>query len=123
MQAFGVETTVLARNKFLAHVDQELIEILLESMKKLGLDARTQTPFTGVTKLENGLLRVTLADGGHVDAESVLAALGRPPNVGPLLLENAGVKVDASGAVLIDEFQNTNVPGIYALGDVAAGTP
>ena len=66
MQAFGVKTTILARNKFLNHVDQELIEVLLESMQKLGLDARTKTPFTGVTKLDNGQLRVTLADGGHV---------------------------------------------------------
>lgn len=70
----------MARNKFLAHVDQELIEVLLESMQKLGLDARTKTPFTSVSKLENGQLRVALADGGHVDADRVLAALGRPPN-------------------------------------------
>ena len=123
MQAFGVETTILARNKFLNHVDQELIEVLLESMQKLGLDARTKTPFTGVSKLDNGQLRVALADGGHVDADSVLCALGRPPNVAPLLLQNAGVEVDSSGAIVVDAYQNTSVPGIYAIGDVAAGTP
>jgi len=55
-------------------------------MTKLGLNAKTKTPFTGVSKLENGMLRVSLADGGHIDAEKVLIALGRPPNVEPLQL-------------------------------------
>ena len=123
MAAFGVKTTLLCRSKFLSHVDQELIEVLLDSMNKLGLDARTKSPFTGVSKLDNGLLRVALADGGHVDAEKVLVALGRPPNVEPLKLDNAGVKIDKSGLVIVDEFQNTNVEGIYAIGDIALGTP
>ena len=123
MAAFGVKTTIMARNKFLTGVDQELIEILLESMGKLGLDAKTKTPFESVTKLENGQLRVNLADGGHVDADRVLAALGRPPNVGPLQLQNAGVTVHSSGTIAVDQYQNTNVPGIYAIGDVAQGTP
>merc|ERR1719231_1337710 len=63
------------------------------------------------------MFRVNLKDGGHVDAERVLAALGRPPNFEPLKLDNAGVKVE-NGAIAVDEFQNTNVPGIYAIGDV-----
>lgn len=118
MQAFGVETTLVTRNKFLAHVDQELVEtVLLPNMKKLGMDARKETPFESVEKLESGMFRVNLKDGGHVDAERVLAALGRPPNFEPLKLDNAGVKVEA-GAIAVDEFQNTNVPGIYAIGDV-----
>ena len=73
-------------------MDQDLIEILLESMLKHGLDARAKTPFTGVTKLANGMLRVGLEDGNHIDAEKVLVALGRPPMLDGLKLENAGVK-------------------------------
>lgn len=92
MQAFGVKTTLLARNQLLSYVDQDLIEILLDCMNKLGLDARVKSPFTGVSKLDNGMLRVALADGGHVDAETVLVAIGRPPMVEKLQLENAGVK-------------------------------
>lgn len=67
------------------------------------MDCRLGTPFTKVEKLEDGMLRVHLADGGHVDAEKVLAALGRPPNVDPLNLQNAGVEVK-NGAVVVDEF-------------------
>lgn len=75
---------MLARNKFLSFVDQDLIEILMDCMVKLGLDARAKTPFTGVSKLDNGMLRVSLEDGSHVDAEKVLVALGRPPLTEPL---------------------------------------
>ena len=57
MQALGVQTTLVARSKLLrGHVDQDLIPILLENMKKLHLDCRLDTPFTGVEKLENGML-------------------------------------------------------------------
>jgi len=73
-------------------------------MGKLNLDCRVKTPFTGVSKLEDGMLRVHLADGGHVDAEKVLVALGRPPLTDDLLLENAGVKTDKGGFVAVDEF-------------------
>jgi glutathione reductase (NADPH) len=72
-------------------------------MGKLGLDCRLATPFTKVEKLEDGMFRVHLKDGNHIDAEKVLAALGRPPNIEPLKLENAGVEV-ANGAVKVDEF-------------------
>lgn len=67
------------------------------------MDCRLGTPFTKVEKLDDGMLRVHLAGGGHVDAEKVLAALGRPPNVEPLKAQNAGVEVK-NGAVVVDEF-------------------
>jgi len=118
LAALGVKTTLVARGKILrGMVDQEIIPILKENMAKLHLDCRTDTPFESVEKLENGLLRVNLADGTSVEAEKVLSALGRPPAVDALKLENAGVEV-VEGAVKVDEFQNTNVPGIYAIGDV-----
>ena len=53
----------------------------MENMKKLHLDCRINSPFTGVEKLENGMFRVNLADGTHIEAEKVLSAVGRPPNV------------------------------------------
>jgi glutathione reductase (NADPH) len=117
MAAFGVKTTLLARNKMLTLVDQELIPILQNCMKKLNLDARLATPWNSVEKLPDGLYRVNLADGTHIDAHAVLSALGRPPNFAPLKLENAGVVIEKN-AIKVDEYQNTNVDGIYAIGDV-----
>lgn len=87
-------------------------------MRKLGLDVKLKTPFSKVTQDQNsGLLTVHSENGDTVSAEKVLLALGRPPNVKGLGLEDLGVRVE-KGAVVVDEYQNTTVPGIYAIGDV-----
>ena len=86
-------------------------------MAKLGLDLRLASQHEGVTKNADGSLRVTLKGGDIVDADKVLVAIGRPPNVEPLALQNTGVQV-AKGAIVVDEFQNTAVNGVYAIGDV-----
>lgn len=77
-------------------------------MQKLGLDARTESPFTSVEKLEDQTLKVNLADGTSIFAEKVLCALGRPPNFAPLKLENCGVLVE-NNAIKVDEYSNTNI--------------
>ena len=117
MHALGVKTTLMTRGKFLRLADQELMPILFDSMQKLGMECRPDTPFNSVEKLDNGKLRVNLADGTHIDADRVLSALGRPANFDPLKLDNAGVEVEKN-AIKVDEFNNTNVDGIYAIGDV-----
>lgn len=117
-QALGVKVTLLVRAKLLrGHVDQELIPILVENMKKLGLDVRLDTPFNGVEKAGDNLLQVNLADGSNVQAQKVLQAIGRPPNFQPLKLENAGVIVE-NNAIKVDDYFKTNVDGIFAIGDV-----
>lgn len=123
MQSLGVKTTLVARNKLLTGVDQELIEPLVESMTKYGLDVRRSTPFTSISKQANGLMRVNFKNGEFVESEKVLSALGRPANTESMLLENAGVETNKSGQIIVDDYLNTNVPGIYALGDVAQGCP
>jgi len=61
---------------------------------------------------------LVLADGTRIEADCVLMATGRAPNIAGLGLERAGVMVAASGAILIDEHYRTSVPHIFALGDV-----
>lgn len=89
----------------------------MENMKKAGIDYRLNSPHEKVEKLEDGQLRVTLKDGTFIDADKVLVSIGRNPNFEPLQLDKAGVLV-ANHAIKVDEFQNTNVEGIYAIGDV-----
>ncbi|HEX3493886.1 MAG TPA: glutathione-disulfide reductase [Methylocella sp.] len=62
--------------------------------------------------------RVSLTKGGRLDADQVMIATGRRPNTPGLGLEKAGVKTDSLGAVKVDEFSQTNVLSIYAVGDV-----
>ena len=58
-----------------------------------------------------------LPNATFIKAEKILVAIGRPPNVEPLQLVNTGVKVE-NGVIKVDEYQNTTVPGVYAIGDV-----
>src|SRR6202021_3800225 len=69
-------------------------------------------------------MKVTLANGKveDVEAEKLLVAVGRSPNTANIGLENTKVQVDR-GFIKTDEYQQTAEPGIYAIGDVVAGTP
>ena len=70
MQALGVKTTLLVRDVPLRQVDIEIVDLLVENMKKLGLDLRLKAPFNKVTKdAESGHLRVHLEDGTFIEAE------------------------------------------------------
>jgi glutathione reductase (NADPH) len=62
--------------------------------------------------------RATLSTGEKVETEVILFAIGRDPNTAGLGLEQAGVKTDEAGAVIVDEFSQSNVPSVYAIGDV-----
>jgi glutathione reductase (NADPH) len=116
MTALGVKTSLVSLGRLLGLVDEEVVPVLEENMKKMGTEIH-YNGFEKVEKLQNGQLRVHLVGGGHVDADTVLSALGRPPNVKPLKLENAGVKTER-GAVVVDDYFNTSTKGIYAIGDV-----
>ena len=109
--------TLLVRSRMLRFLDEDLHAVLLENMQKLGLDVRLQTAHKSVTKNEDGTLTVNLTTGDPVVVDKVLACMGRPPNIAPLCLENTGVKVEKN-AVVVDKYQNTTVPGVYAIGDV-----
>lgn len=75
------------------------------------------SPHDKVVKNEDGSLSVVLKSGDKIDCDKCLIATGRPPNVEPLKLNIPGVETN-KGAIKVDEFQNTNVKGVYALGDV-----
>ena len=63
-------------------------------------------------------MRVTLSTGEKVETDVVMFAIGRDPNTGGLGLERAGVKLDDAGAVIVNEYSQSSVPSIYAIGDV-----
>jgi glutathione reductase (NADPH) len=73
-----------------------------------------------LTKLEKagGAIRATLSTGETVETDAVLYAIGRDPATAGLGLERAGVKLDDAGAVIVDEYSQSCVESIYAIGDV-----
>jgi glutathione reductase (NADPH) len=115
----GVDVTLATRgDKMLRSYDQEIVEKLLDISREKGIDIRLNFPFLGVSKQTDGSLLVDGGEAGTIETDLVLWAIGRVPNVKELGLESVGVALDKDGAVVVDEYNRTNVPGIYAVGDV-----
>ena len=129
MQALGVQTTIVTRSKILKQLDDDISQRLLANLKHLGVTLMLNSPHKKVTQEKNGSLTLHLVPGkegeerpNKVTASRILLSMGRPPNVGPLELEeNTGVKLDPrNGSILVDEFQNTSVEGVYSVGDICS---
>jgi glutathione reductase (NADPH) len=115
----GVEVTLATRgDKMLRSYDQEIVEKLVGISREKGIDVRLNFPFKGITKQADGSLLVDGGDAGDIETDLILWAIGRVPHTKNLGLEEVGVAIDKDGAVIVDEYNRTNVPGIYAVGDV-----
>jgi glutathione reductase (NADPH) len=114
----GSKTRIVHRgDRMLRGFDDDLRAHLHNETERLGVNLTMKTTLTKIEKAR-GALRVTLSTGEHVEADQVLFAIGRHPNTGGLGLERAGVKLDDSGAVIVDEYSQSCVESIYAIGDV-----
>jgi glutathione reductase (NADPH) len=114
----GSETRIVHRgDRMLRGFDDDLRSHLHIETERLGVKLSMNATLSKLEKA-GGALRATLASGDTVDADAVLFATGRHPNTEGLGLERAGVKLDDSGAVIVDEFSQSCVESIYAIGDV-----
>ncbi len=114
----GAEVTQLYRGPlFLRGFDDDCRSHVASCMRERGVDLRFDTNAVAVEKAAHGV-RVELTDGSHVDADQVLFATGRNPLSRGLGLEEAGVELGANDAIVVDEYSRTNVPHIWAIGDV-----
>jgi dihydrolipoamide dehydrogenase len=104
--------------------DAMMSRFLDKSLKAQGLDLRTSVKVTGA-KASGGEVVLTAEDAkgqaSEVAADKVLVAVGRRPNVSGAGLKEAGVQLDDKGRIQVDERYRTNLPGVYAIGDVIAG--
>jgi dihydrolipoamide dehydrogenase len=113
-------TVVEALPTILAGNDPEIIQVVARKLKKLGVEIMTGAKAKSWTEA-SGRAAVTIEVGGRdvtLEADKVLVAVGRRPNSEGLGLEEVGVKIE-KGFVPVDKKQRTNVPSIYAIGDVA----
>lgn len=119
LHALGAETTLLLRkDHVLKYLDPALGETLIERMREAGIEVVMNAP---VARLEEDGAGVRVQYQTDREAESfdeLIWAIGRGPNSHDIGLEHAGVDVDADGHIAVDDYQNTNIPGIYAVGDV-----
>jgi glutathione reductase (NADPH) len=119
LQAFGVTVTLVTRgDRMLRGYDNELVDRLVTINRAKGIDVRFNFPLSGVSKQSDGSL---LLEGSGVDAietDMLLWAVGRTPKTAGLGLEAAGVEIDAQGAIRVNEYNQSSVPSIYAVGDV-----
>jgi glutathione reductase (NADPH) len=115
----GVDTTLIYRGKeILSRFDIDMRQGLHKAMVDKGIRIVLTDVIEEVTKSPAGGLTVRTKAGATIAADQVMLALGRDPNTVGLGLETAGVAVDHRGAVVVDAYSRTNVPHIFALGDV-----
>ena len=114
----GVETTLIYRGKeILSRFDGDLRRGLHNAMTAKGIRILCQDIITQVSR-DGDTLSVETKESGTLSFDTVMLALGRDPHTKGLGLEAAGVKTDARGAIVVDEYSRTSVPHIFALGDV-----
>ena len=114
----GAKVTQLYRGEqVLRGFDDEVRHFAAQEMTKSGVDLRLNTDVVDVQKTADGL-RVGCEGGNTVMADAVLYATGRVPNVKGLGLDTLGVAQGGQGEVIVNERYQTNVPHLYAVGDV-----
>ncbi|MCG8019171.1 MAG: glutathione-disulfide reductase [Candidatus Thiodiazotropha weberae] len=113
-------TLLLRREHLLRPFDAMLRECLMEEMVDAGVNIITSSRIGEVIKQEDGELELICADTGHQLGrfDQLLWAIGRAPASAEMKLEKAGIATDEQGYIPTDEWQNTNLPGVYAIGDV-----
>jgi glutathione reductase (NADPH) len=124
MRALGSEVTLVAlEDRVLERFDSMISEVLMAEMAKQGIETRMEFQVSALSRTGDGIA-LDAAGGERLGSyDQVIWAVGRAPNTGGLGLDNAGVEVRGDGIVPTDEFQNTNVPGIYAIGDITGRAP
>ncbi len=123
---FGSQVSIFEMLPRIVPVEDEEVSKELERVfKKNGIRVETGAKCENVQKTGTSVkMKVTLSNGKteDVEADKLLVAVGRAPNTAKIGLENTKVVTDR-GFIKVDPYQQTGEPGIYAIGDVVAGTP
>jgi dihydrolipoamide dehydrogenase len=119
-KSFGADVTIIEALPHLVPNEEESISKQFErAFRKRGIEFSLGTRFQSVEQNDEGVV-VTLEDGRRIEAELLLVAVGRGPSTNGLGLEDVGVEIDR-GFVVTNERLETNIPGLYAVGDIVPG--
>ncbi len=115
----GSKVTILeALPKLLPGLDNDVANVVVRSFKKKKIDIRTNVMVSGHTPNDSGGTTVHFGEDEHLEVDAVVVSVGRRPFADRLGLDGTGVKVDARGFVVVDEFCRTGEDGVYAIGDL-----
>jgi glutathione reductase (NADPH) len=123
LAGLGVDTTIVYRGpEILRHFDMDLRQHLHQEMEKKGIRVLCNTLFEKIDKSKNGL-NVSLSNGEILLADQVMLAIGRIPLTEGLGLRDAGIELDWSGHIVVDEYSRTSAESVWAVGDVTNRVP
>ncbi|MEO0372225.1 MAG: glutathione-disulfide reductase [Pseudomonadota bacterium] len=118
MNGLGVKVCQYYRGaQILRGFDEEARGLIAEEMIQNGVDLRLGTNIIEMEKIDSGI-RVKATNGSEMVFDQVMFATGRDPNTADMGLEEAGVELGRRGQIIVDEYSQTKVPSIYAIGDV-----
>ena len=119
LNALGSDTHLFVRkDRPLRTFDKDIIDVLVDEMAKSGPTLHTHANATEVVKNADDSLTISFDNGETITVDCLIWAIGRTANTSGFGLEKTGVELTERGNIYSDEFENTSVPGIYALGDV-----
>ena len=119
LNALGSDTHLFVRkDRPLRTFDKDIIDVLVDEMAKSGPTLHTHANATEVVKNADDSLTISFDNGETVTVDCLIWAIGRAANTSGFGLEKTGVELTERGNIYSDAFENTSVPGIYALGDV-----
>ena len=122
LNSLGSETHLFVRQHApLRNQDPLIVETLVEVLAQDGIQLHTKALPEEVLKKADGSLTLKLQDGRETIVDTLIWAIGREPATDVINLEVTGVKTNSRGQIIVDKYQNTNVPGIYAVGDIIEG--
>lgn len=118
-RAFGAEVTLVEMlPRALATEDEELSTIIEREMKKAKINLVPNTKIDVLLKMDDGTIAATLSNGQEIRATQVLVSIGRSMNSEGIGLEDLGISKGKRGEIIVNERMETNLPGVFAVGDV-----
>ena len=124
---FGADVTLIEKStRLVSREDEDVSDAIREIFQQDGIDVLTESEATAVEAVEDGRIRVTVSGPGgetRVSGTHLLVALGRDSNADTLNLEATGLSTDSRGWISVNERCETEVEGIWALGDITGAPP
>jgi dihydrolipoamide dehydrogenase len=120
----GSKVTILeALDSILTGCDEDVIRLVARSFKKRGIDIVTGVKVESHAPSGDGNVTTVKAGDQSYDVAAIVVSVGRRPRTEGLVADGVGVQIDQRGFVVADQYQRTGVPGVWAVGDIVAGTP